>query len=897
MRRFVVLIACGVLVPQIAAAGGGVDYTTQIKPILAARCYSCHSALRQQSGLRLDTAAMLVQGGDSGAAIEPGNSTESLVIQYISGEAGVRMPPEGEGEALDPAQITIIKKWIDEGAHAPAETPPPDPRDHWAYQPPSRPSVPVVASASWVSNPVDAFVAAGHESRGLMPVGSASKAMLLRRVYLDLVGLPPTREELAAFVADKSPGAYEHVVDRLLARPQYGERWARHWMDVWRYSDWSGYKEEIRDSARHIWRWRDWIVESLNADKGYDRMVVEMLAGDEIAPTDPDTLRATGFLARNWHKFNRNTWLEGTVEHTAKAFLGVTMNCCRCHDHKFDPISQKEYFEFRAIFEPHDVRTDRVPGVANLKKDGLARICDLRNDAPTYRFKRGDEKRPDKSEALAPGVPQVMGGEFTIEPIELPVTAYYPALREFAIQEDLTKAERSVSYREKLLVKSQKEVAAAQKNGTSLDEAVIAAELALKQFASARARLASLSTRVAAEKTKYGLAPAADAGRLAAEAAKAQRELALCVAQEQQITAAQEVARARVALKPDDSATRNALAAAEKKSVEAAAALATAHAEFAEPGAEYQPLGDVSPKTSTGRRFALATWVTDRKNPLAARVAINHIWLRHFGAPLVDSMFDFGLRSPQVRNQQLLDWLATQLMDRGWQMKHIHRLLVTSNAYRMTSSSKAASAANIELDPDNLLLWRMNARRLEAEAVRDSLFYTAGTLDLARGGPEIDRAAALTTPRRSLYFGTAYEKEVPFLQVFDGASVNECYRRSESVVPQQALALANSQVSVDQARVLAKRLGELASKAAEPDTAFIELVFEHVLSRQPSSSELDECRRFLASQSDLLCDPAKLTESTGGAKTSMAAATDPRGRARENLTHVLYNHNDFVTVR
>ena len=200
----------------------------------------------------------------------------------------------------------------------------------------------------------------------------------MRRVYLDLVGLPPTRDELAAFLADDSPNAYEAVVDRLLASPQYGERWARHWMDVWRYSDWAGYKEEIRNSARHIWRWRDWIVESLNADKGYDRMATEMLAGDELAPTDPNTLRATGFLVRNWEKFNRNSWLEATIEHTAKAFLGVTMNCCRCHDHKFDPISQVEYFQFRAIFEPHEVRTERVPGQPDVLKDGLPRICDMK---------------------------------------------------------------------------------------------------------------------------------------------------------------------------------------------------------------------------------------------------------------------------------------------------------------------------------------------------------------------------------------------------------------------------------------------------------------------------------------------------------------------------------------
>jgi hypothetical protein len=371
-----------------------VDYGKQIKPILAARCYACHSALRKKSGLRVDTAAELISGGDAGPAVVSGNSADSHLISMLTGESGSRMPPENEGAALTAEQIAVFKQWIDEGAHAPVETPLPDPREHWSYHPPSRSAVPQGQMTAWVRNPIDAFIAAGLESQGLSPAPATAKSTLLRRVYLDLVGLPPTRDELAAFLADDSPHAYEAVVDRPLASPQSGERWGRHWMDVWRYSDWSGYRQEIRNSARHIWRWRDWIVESLNADKGYDRMATEMLAGDELAPTDPNTLRATGFLVRNWEKFSRTAWLESTVEHTAKAFLGVTMNCCRCHDHKFDPISQAEYFQFRAIFEPHQVRTERVPDQPDVAIDGLARVCDMKLDAPTYLLERGDEKRP-----------------------------------------------------------------------------------------------------------------------------------------------------------------------------------------------------------------------------------------------------------------------------------------------------------------------------------------------------------------------------------------------------------------------------------------------------------------------------------------------------------------------
>jgi hypothetical protein len=896
VKRLSVFIAFSLLAAP-AAAGDRVDYVSQIKPILSARCYSCHSALRQTSGLRLDTAAMFVKGGDSGAAIEPGKSAESLVIEYIRGDGGIRMPPEEDGAALTDAQIALVKQWIEEGANAPEEPTPPDPRDHWAYKAPVRGEAPSVQNTAWVSNPVDAFLAAQYELHGLKPVLPADKATLLRRVYFDLVGLPPTFEELNAFLADESPDSYDKVVERLLASPQYGERWGRHWMDVWRYSDWAGYQEEIRDSMRHIWRWRDWIVESLNADKGYDRMVQEMLAGDELAPTDPNTLRATGFLARNWHKFNRNTWLEGTIEHTAKAFLGVTMNCCRCHDHKFDPISQSEYYEFRAIFEPHDVRTDRVPGQPDLLKDGVPRVCDMKPDAPTYLFERGLEIRPDKTQSLRPGVPEALGPELKIAPVDLPVTAYYPALRDFAIQEDTERAAQVIATAEAELIKAQASVAAAKEKPADLTAAVAAAELAAKKLETARAAQTSLIARIAAEKAKYGLTLGADLQTLALAAGKAQRQLALAQAQEQQLAATQELARANATRKPEDAATRDVVTAAQKKLDEAATALATAHAALAAPSDEYQPLGEQSPRTSTGRRLALARWITDRQNPLAARVAVNHIWLRHFGSPLVDNTFDFGLRSPQARNQPLLDWLAVELMDHGWQMKHIHRLLVTSNAYRMQSTSRGAVAANIELDPDNKFLWRMNPRRMEAEAVRDALFYTAGNLDLTRGGPDLAYTLAATTSRRSLYFQHASEKQAKLLELFDAASTNECYRRSESVVPQQSLALANSDTSRDQARVVARKISELVAENSEPNFAFVQIAFKQILGRNPSPAEVSECKSFLLTQADLLTKPTELTPFTGGAKATVEASTNATQRAREDLTLVLFNHNDFVTIR
>ncbi|MHC5544051.1 DUF1549 domain-containing protein, partial [Singulisphaera rosea] len=250
---------------------------------------------------------------------------------------------------------------------------------------------------------------------------------------------------MRAFVDDDSEDTYERLVDRLLASPRFGERWGRHWMDIWRYSDWAGFGAEVRESQPHIWRWRDWIVTSLNRDKPYDAMIREMLAGDEIAPDDPDTLRATGFLARNWYKFNRNTWLDATVEHTSKAFLGITLNCARCHDHKYDPFTQADYYRLKAFFQSHDVATDRLPGQPDTTKDGVARVLDAHPTELTYLFRRGEESQPDKDHPLTPAVPAVFGGEAGIAVVSLPATARYPALRPHIRREAIDAAEAKVA--------------------------------------------------------------------------------------------------------------------------------------------------------------------------------------------------------------------------------------------------------------------------------------------------------------------------------------------------------------------------------------------------------------------------------------------------------------------
>ena len=438
------ILAFVLVLAKNAAAAPAVDYVREVKPILAARCTSCHGAIRQKAHLRLDTAEFARRGGDSGPAVEPGKSSESLLIDRVTGADGLnRMPPESEGVALGEGEVAVLRAWIDQGAKAPPEPTPEGPRKHWAYQSPIRPTVPHAADAAWSRNPIDAFLSAGYRSKGLRPSAPLRKDLWLRRLYLDLIGLPPARQERQAFLADGSGDAEARIVDKLLADPRYGERWGRHLMDVWRYSDWYGLGEEIRYSHPHIWRWRDWIVASLCADKGYDRMIEEMLAGDELAPDDPSTVRATGFLVRNWDIFNRNAWLASTVEHTARAFLGVTIQCARCHDHKFDPVSQADYYRLRAFFEPYHIRIDRVPGQADRTKAGLSRAFDDFLETPTYLFIRGDEATPDKSRPLRPATPGVLGGEVRIVPVLLSDRAACPDKREFILREAVEATEKA----------------------------------------------------------------------------------------------------------------------------------------------------------------------------------------------------------------------------------------------------------------------------------------------------------------------------------------------------------------------------------------------------------------------------------------------------------------------
>lgn len=1097
-----------------------VDYVKQIKPLFAERCAACHGVLKQQGGLRLDTAALAIKGGDTGPAIIPGDAGASLLLKRISAtDESERMPPEGE--PLKPAQIEALRQWIAQRAEAPAdERPEPHPHDHWAFKAPVRPAVPQlepssVAQARWQANPIDAFVAREHRLRGIEPQLPADKRVWLRRVSLDLVGLPPSTEQIQAFLADGSPEAEERVVERLLASPQYGERWGRHWMDIWRYSDWWGLGAEVRNSQKHIWHWRDWIVESLNADKGYDQMLREMLAADELYPNDLDRLRATGYLARQYFIFNRTTWLDETIEHTAKGMLGLTFNCAKCHDHKYDPLSQLEYYQLRAIFEPYQIRTEMSPGQIDYEKNGIPRAFDAHLDVPTYLHVRGDDRNPDKSRTLDPAVPAFLspdGLKLKIEPVPLPIEATYPGLRDFVVQahrqaasqqlalarvavetakRKLAEAEKAAeelaakgstkepqpasndkpatteplvrddfsavkpdlwepltgkwSYEKDRLVQSQagdlraalrlkplppadfearlkyiptggetwKSVGIAcdvtaegnellayvsavsgssrsqiayKQNGAfvyppgasqprkvelnqpheivlrvrgkllnmsvdgehsvafrladaqsrqrgylelitydaqvefvafelrplpaetklvdasatpdkpsspaspaaplPVDQARLGVTIAEKALVAAEAQIAALDARAAADRARHlsVASPAQTPKDLALAAGKSERVLAAARADEA-------LARAELVLLQ---AAADKKADAEMKLTAAKAALSAARQAIDAPSEAYTPLSGAKKTqedyqnrnadkpfltTSSGRRSAFVKWLTDPRHPLPARVAVNHIWMRHMGRPLVPTVFDFGRKGTLPSHPELLDWLARELIEHDWSMKHIHRLIVTSQTYRLSSSSAGAVASTLAADPENRYYWRMNPLRMEAQVVRDTLLDLAGELDLTLGGPSIpvnDEASR----RRSLYFVHSHNDHQKFLSTFDDASVLDCYRRAESIVPQQALVLENSSLATAVAGKIRLRIEVARPPSSSAD--FARAAFAAVLSVEPTAEEQ-------AAMCEILDRMAELARAKN--------RPNPEALARTNLVHALLNHNDFITVR
>jgi hypothetical protein len=830
----------------------------------------------------------LLKGGDGGLVVSADSpDTSSLLERVTSQDMETRMPPEGE--PLHPDQIHAIREWIQNGASIPnGEQEESDPQSHWAFRPPQKQLPSEKGTVDVGNHPVDLWIAEVRSQQGLSAQKEAPKSIWLRRVHLDLVGLPPSIDEIRAFEQDHSADAKAKVVEKLLSSPHYGERWGRHWMDIWRYSDWWGLGEEVRNSQKHMWHWRDWIVESLNEDKGYDQMLLEMLAADEVYPDDLNRLRATGYLARQYFKFNRTSWMDETIEHTAKGMLGLTFNCAKCHDHKYDPITQQDYYRFRAIFEPYQIRTEMLPGQPNLTQNSIPRAFDCNLEAPTYVHVRGDDRNPDRSQVMQPAIPSVLEQTtpFQVASVALPPTSVTPGLRAHVVETVRQTARNKLSETQKQIAELDTKLKSQSPRVEGTEREALERErvIAERRLQHARAELVSIDWRHQADLLAAQSPGSPEAERAAERAAAFDRRV--------------DVESARLKLAQIDASLANAPSDKRKEFEDqkkvAEGELASMLKQVDAPGKTYRSLRGAEktlesnteseesrrkpfPSTSSGRRSALARWMIDRNHPLTARVAVNHVWARHFGSPLVPTVFDFGRKGTPPVHQDLLDYLAVELMESGWSLKHLHRIMVLSHTYAMSSSNSDMDNEKMT-DPDNRFYWRMNPIRMESQSVRDSLLFLAGELDLRLGGPSIPSSDALSR-RRSLYYFQSHNEHEKFLSIFDDANVLDCYRRAQSIVPQQALALQNSPLIQLTSQRIAERIA--ASIPEMDDAAFVRTSFEWLLASSATEEEVTLGEEAMKRWRDHATD----------------RGVDPTQHARIGLIRSLINHNDFVTVR
>lgn len=796
-----------------------VDFVRDVEPILRARCHGCHGPKLHLGELRLDRKSDAMHGGGSGVpAISPGRSGESLLIRYVAGlDAKTVMPPSGPG--LSEEQIGLLRRWIDQGAvwpdservvQASRETPT---AEHWSFAPRARVAPPPVKDSKWVRNPIDAFVLAKLEARQWKPSPSAEPYQLLRRFYMDLTGLPPTLEEQDAFLKDTSAEALDRLTDDLLARKTYGERWARHWLDVVRYAETNGYE---RDAIKpHAWRYRDYVIRSFNEDKPFDRFAIEQLAGDELPDRSAETLIATGYNRLGpWDDepadpaTDRFDQLDDIVSTTSQVFLGLTLGCARCHNHKFDPLTARDYYSMVAVF------------------DGLQR------------------PRKGRTELDLPvGNAEELDREARRDARIAPLTKQIAALREdfrnrfLASDRSALASDVLIAFRTEAGKRTDHQKALVGKHGKALDQEIAAATPA------------SLNEQI------KGLEEGIQ--KLREETPDLPRGYFLNEPE---------------APKPTHLLIRGNARAPGPEVPPAVPAVVTSA----------QPVFPPPQKTSL-RRLTLAYWIASPENPLTARVIVNRVWQAHFGDGLVRTSSDFGKLGEKPSHPELLDWLANWFVENGWSMKKLHRLIMTSNTYRM---SKRSNPKYLAEDPENRLLWRMPYSRMEVEAIRDSMLAVSGTLNPAMYGPSMypfvprqalegssdpdkiwkpfdERDAA----RRTIYTFIKRSMIVPMLEVLDfcDTSRSSPKRMNTSVAP-QALTLFNGDFVNRQAGHLAQRL---AREAGEDPRRQIEYAYRLAFARQASAAETASMLRFV--------------QELGGGKKAM-----------EQLCRVLLNMNEFA---
>ncbi len=784
-------------------------FEAEVRPLLVENCVGCHGAEEQKGGLRLDTREGVLAGGESGPVIEPGRPEESLLIEAVRHD-GLRMPPK---RRLADAEVHSLEKWIEQGARWPV-----DPRDHspavpgrelrakpgiaeeekawWAFQPRSRPEPPSIERETWSRNPIDRFLLAKLEAEKLKPAPEADRVTLIRRLTFDLTGLPPTPEEVSAFVADDRPEAYERLVDRLLSSPAYGERWARHWLDLARYAESDGYRQDaFRPGA---WRYRDWVIAAFNQDMPFDRFTEAQLAGDEIDGEATEMRVATTFLRLGPYEFNqrdvagqRAAILNELTDTVGDVFMGMGIGCARCHDHKFDPILQEDYYRIQGFFAAVQPRDDlAVASEAELAKHALA-VAEWESRTAELRSQIAELERPFRAASAAEGLAR-----------------FQPEFREMWSKPDAdrTPYERQITY------------------------------LMQRQFVEEFGKFEALV------KGREKVLLAALYKKLESVAADRPQPLPMALA----VTDVGPVAPPNVI--PGDRRERD-----------------IAPGFLSVLDANPAAIETIDGATTTGRRTTFARWLTQSENPLTPRVMANRLWQYHFGRGLSATSSDFGHLGEVPSHPELLDWLASELIEQDWSLKAMHRLMVTSAAYRQGSQvDPEAIERSRRLDPENRWLWERSPRRLEAEAARDAMLATSGELNLGIGGASVEPAVG----RRSVYLRQLRNSPVPLLMAFDapdGSSTTP--ERNQTTTATQALTMVNGAWTLARAEAFARRLGRDCGEDCE---ARIERAFRLALGREPSAAETEAVTRFLGNR--------------------------PREVAWVDFCHALLNSNAFLFV-
>ncbi|MBI1786676.1 MAG: PSD1 domain-containing protein [Acidobacteria bacterium] len=859
-RLISILSLCGW---SLAGADKPVSFATDIQPVFESSCWKCHGAAIQLSKLDLRTRESALKGGEKGPAIVPGKAAESKLYRLIAGLEKPAMPMDGK---LSDSQIATFKNWIDQGAQWEAaaggasrdtvaqlsaleEMPiPSEARKYWAFQKPVRRPVPADAE---LRHPIDRFLEQARRDKGLKHAPLADRSTLLRRAYLDLTGRPPAPAEAAEFLNDAAPGAWERLIEKLLASPHYGERWGRHWLDVARYADSNGFEHDF--NRPNAWRYRDYVIRSFNRDTPYNVFLAEQIAGDELDWVTEDSLVATGFLRSHAkvgfrEKDNpqfRFEYLDDMIATIGRGVLGLTVQCARCHNHKFDPIAQKDYYRLQASLFGY-VEVDHP--------------LTSREEAEAY------EKK-------------VAGIEARLSPLKQRVREVEQPYRNTLAQEKYKKYPRNV----------QEAIATPEEKRTPGQ--VLLANQVIR------------TTSVSSQEIDRIIRPEDKAARkvLLEQIHQIEKE------HPKPIPMAMGITDGDYRFVPDGPGDEPAPGKGVKKVALEGSYLHRGSGRYQPPPSYFLIRGDQEARGSlmkpgfvtvitngnppaelpppdghtSGRRRALAEWLGSAENPLTARVIVNRIWHHHFGRGIVPSLDNFGKMGEPPTHPELLDWLAVEFMQRGWSIKQMHRLILTSEAYRM--SSQFQDAASADKDPDNQYLWRFRIQRLDAEIVRDAMLASSGALNRQIGGPAVfpplteETLASMKYGiwerqedgpqvwRRSVYVYRKRGLPFPMFEVFDLPDQNiSCGRRNVSTVPTQALTLLNSEFVLKQAKLFADRVEEASPGDRERQ---LELAYQIALSRPPSTEERRVGREFLAKQS--LVD----------------------------LTHVLLNLNEFLYVR